>query len=184
VSSRLFNNIPKSKDIRTQSQATDRKNQRLLTEEAPIGKIYVELENKKIVVLNIKEHEDPSTIATRFLSTYSVRRDHYKAVVDHIRAIRDHWKEHPESEDCVVKNLVLKDSKVQMSARKPVTRENQSASKSPMRSKGITLTTARHQTPGRGQIETTGKVLFKLNFEIGHGKTAKLIFKQGESAFK
>jgi len=134
--------------------------------------------------LNIKEHEDPSTIATRFLSTYSVRRDHYKAVVDHIRAIRDHWKEHPETEDCVVKNLVLKDSKVQMSARKPVTRENQSASKSPMRSKGITLTTARHQTPGRGQTESTGKVLFKLNFEIGHGKTAKLAFKQGESAFK
>jgi len=48
VSSRLFSNIPKPKDTRTQSQATDRKTQRLLTEEAPIGKIYVELENKKV----------------------------------------------------------------------------------------------------------------------------------------
>lgn len=133
--------------------------------------------------MNVKEHEDPSTIATRFLSTYSVRRDHYKSVVDHIRAIRDQWREHPETEDCIVKNLVLRDNKVQMSARKPTMRENQSASKSPMRSKGITLT-SRHQTPGRGQTESGGKVLFKLNFEIGHGKTAKLAFKQGESAFK
>lgn len=134
------------------------------------------------MVLNVKEHDDPNIVSLRFLSTNSIKRDYYLAISEQIRSVKQDWEENGGT-DCVVRNLVLKSIRPQLSVTKHHAKENFPMNKSPIRSKGLTLL-PKKGTPTQNQLQNTSRILFKLNFDVGSGKIAKLPVRQGENFSK
>ena len=138
-----------------------------------------------MIVLNVKENDDPNTTAIRFLSDNNLTRKHYSAIVDQIRMIKDQWKSHPGMESCIVKNLVLKENKGIPTFRKNSIPDKFSRSKSPIKSTSFLFDTkVRPQIANNSLNETNNRVLFRLNFDIGKGKMAKFTFKEKDNVAK
>jgi len=134
---------------------------------------------KKVIVLNVKEHDDPNSTAIKFLSDHGLKRENYSSIVEQIKSIKDQWRLQPDSS--IVKNLVINDTKTLPSFRKGLTSEKFSRSKSPIRSKGLFLGTKNYSQIGN---DGSNAILFRLNFDIGKGKMAKFTLREKDNLQK
>lgn len=63
----------------------------------------------QIVVLNVRENDENATITTTFISTYSLKKEYYKLIINHVTKIKENWAENKDPENPMIRNLVVKD---------------------------------------------------------------------------
>jgi hypothetical protein len=127
-----------------------------------------------VVVVNVREADEPHYVATTFISTYSLKREYFKILFTNVQKVKDHWTKNKNPNDCLIRNMIVKDFKFQAREGEYGMKEN------------VPFNSRTGKSPSKSPIKNSDKpkVLFKLNFDTGNGRISKITVREGENLSK
>lgn len=133
----------------------------------------------KVVVLNLRQKDDISHIATTFSHSHSLSKEDQEHIYSHLRQLKEDWQKLPQHTDdnYPILNLILKE--IHAAKNHSLVKEQSSfINHSPSR-----------EMIGRGSSKSPEarkqkKVLFKVNVDIGGGRVAKIVVREGDNMKK
>ena len=132
--------------------------------------------------MNIKDIDDAYDLASKFISTYSLKRDFFKIIFTHINEIKDYYEQNKQKRDFnhQIRNLIVKDYKLATAKEGEFGMKENNIPKSLMVNHELNMTSL-----SRSPKNKLGpKILFKINFDIGGGRVSKLVIKEGDNLTK